>query len=123
VDTALALSCALYALLLDYNKQHATRKIDPDLTWPAFWGWCALCLLAARIRVRLSGSECSRVTERATLRAFLVGVAPIAIWQIWRSRHRRNFRESTLRHYITKDTHAKSPTRMAPLRWPGPSKN
>jgi hypothetical protein len=130
-DIALSFGVGLLATLLDYNKQHAGHKIDPDWTWMSVAAGSGLCLVAARVRVRLMGATDREATERSVWRSFGVGGTVIAFWQIWRALKRLSARESALRHYVTvaEDMHAQSPQRKSPpatlaaFRRPGPQAN
>jgi hypothetical protein len=128
-----ALLCATtcLAIVLDYNKRHARRKIEPDWTIGEVAVGSAICLVAGAARARL-GDETRHEAERSIWLAFLIGAVPIAIWQEWRRADRRHTRDQTLRHYIaaTEETHGtqgttsqRSPATVAPLRWPGQSPN
>ena len=78
---ALFVTTALYALLLSKVK----HLIEPDLTWLEVVIGVALCLAAPAIVARWSGVPTWQAYEALTWRAFLIGGAPIIIWQIGRA--------------------------------------
>lgn len=118
---------ALYALLLDRNKQRTKPgafRLEPDWTWVEIIGGVLLCLGAAYARSRL-GPDTRADALRAVWGAVIVSLAPIISWQIWRASARRRQREKTLRYYEHEESHDKqrTPTRLAPARRPGAKAN
>jgi len=81
----------LYAALLAYLR----HLWEPDLTWLEVIIGVTLCLLAPYLDSRLNGPLMSETYEQRVWLAFLVGGAPIVIWQLaqsvsaWRRIRRR----------------------------------
>lgn len=82
---------SIYAYLLAVTTLYAVllslfRHIwEPDLTWLEVVIGTALCLLAPSLDQRLNGPLTSEIYEQRVWLAFVIGGAPIVIWQLGQS--------------------------------------
>ena len=93
VYTALFVTTAAYAFLLSRFKY----LIEPDLTWLEVVIGVALCLAAPAIVARWANVPTWQAYEVLTWRAFLVGGAPIVLWQLGRMTRARRLLERRIR--------------------------
>lgn len=80
IDCYLFAATALYAAVLSRFP-----KRDPDFTWLTVAIGVAICLAAPAIDQRQNGPLTSELYEWRVWQAFLIGGAPIVIWQISQS--------------------------------------
>lgn len=78
---SLFLATSLYAFLLARFKY----LIEPDLTWLEVVVGVAICLAAPALVARWMGVPTWQAYEALTWRAFIIGGAPIVLWQIGRA--------------------------------------
>jgi hypothetical protein len=93
---------AVYAFLLSRFKY----LMEPDLTWIEVVVGVTLCLAAPALVARWEGVPTWQAYEALTWRAFLIGGAPIVLWQIGRAtrtwrRVERRIRERDGKHDAT----------------------
>jgi hypothetical protein len=119
---SLVIATTIYAIVLDRNKRRALmgRKIEPNWTWAEVVVGDGLCLLAAGIRARL-GNKDRATYERSSILSFVIGGAPIILWQLWRTYTRLTEHIHALEQTIEgSDAHRQRPPEaLAPLCWTG----
>jgi hypothetical protein len=81
IYAALFAATTVYAALLAFLR----HVWEPDLTWLEVVIGTALCLAAPYADQRLNGPLTSEIYEARVWLAFLIGGAPVVIWQLGQS--------------------------------------
>lgn len=81
IHAALFVACALYAAILERYKRH----LEPNYTWLEVAIGNGLVLGAGLWRATRHADWSGVDAVLAVMLAFVVGGAPVILWQIWRS--------------------------------------
>ena len=103
----------LYAVLLERYK----HLWEPDLTWLEVAIGTALCLVIPWLLARTAPGNW-QLYEARTWQAFIVGGAPIVIWQLFRMTRSRLQTMQEARRLLAEEQqrHANAPTAVAKQR-------
>lgn len=80
----LALTTSVYAIVLERYK----KQIEPDWTWAEVVLGTMLCLSAAELRIHRQELPTAIEYRRAVWMCFVIGGAPIVLWQFWQMSQR-----------------------------------